>query len=133
MSMTTLPSQRAETTVEPTEQKRGGRWYRPNVDIVESAEELTVVADVPGAKGDDIDIHFENGSLTLHARVMPRQPADTDLLLQEYGVGDFQRTFQLGESIDANRISAEYRDGVLTLHLPKVEAAKPRKIEVRTA
>jgi HSP20 family protein len=54
-------------------------------------------------------------------------------LLQEYGVGDFYRTFKVSEQIDSTRISAEYHDGVLTIHLPKVEAAKPRKISVQSS
>jgi len=114
------------------ERTRSGRFFRPNVDILERADELLVLADVPGARGDGVDIHFDSGTLTIHAKVEPRQPPQTEYLLREYGVGDFYRTFEISEAVDASRISAEYADGVLTLHLPKAEAAKPRKIAVKT-
>jgi len=115
---------------EPT---RGAPYYRPVVDILETSDELRVVADIPGAKAEDIDVEFENGVLTIHAKVKPRQPEGTDYLLREYGVGDFHRAFQVSEQVDAARISAEYSEGVLVLHLPKAEEAKARKIEVRTS
>jgi len=118
--------------VRSAERTRGGRAYRPNVDIFETADELTVLADMPGVKGDEIDINFENGLLTIHGRVQDRQPAEQRYLLREYGIGDFYRTFQVGEAVDTDGISAEYKDGVLTLHLPKVEAVRPRRIEVKT-
>ena len=112
------------------EHTRNGVCFRPNVDIQERAEELLVVADVPGAKSDSIDLHFEDGMLTIHAKVPPRQDHDHRYLLREYGVGDYYRTFRVSEAVDATKITAEYADGVLTLHLPKAEAVKPRKIQV---
>jgi HSP20 family protein len=113
------------------EHTRSGMIYRPLVDIVERNEELTLLADVPGAAAGDVDVKFEDGQLTLHARVHPRYDESTKFLRAEYGVGDYQRTFQIGETIDAGKITAEYSDGVLTLHLPKTEAIKPRKIQVK--
>jgi HSP20 family protein len=109
---------------------RGGRYYLPNCDILEQNDELLVVADVPGAKSDQISVAFEDGNLTIHARVEPRQPDDQEYLLREYGFGDYYRTFSVSETIDASKITAECADGVLTLHLPKAEALKPRKIAV---
>lgn len=113
------------------EHTRTGRFYRPNVDILENADELLVYADMPGVKSDAIDIHFEDGELKIHGRVEPRFGERPNFLLSEYGVGDFYRTFRVSEQVDATGIRAEYRDGVLTLHLPKVAAAKPRKIKVQ--
>jgi len=115
------------------EHTRSGAYYRPNVDILENEDELIMVADVPGADGKSIDIHFEDGALSLLAKVSPRQREDVEYLVREYGIGDYYRTFQVSESIDASKISAEYADGVLTLHLPKTEAVKPRKINVKVA
>jgi len=113
-----------------TERTRAGLVFRPLVDIVEQAEELTIHADVPGASGEDVDLRFEDGLLTIHVKVPPRHE-ETQFLLQEYGVGDFYRTFEISEAIDPSKITAECGDGVLVLHLPKAEAIRPRRIEVK--
>ncbi|MBN2474816.1 MAG: Hsp20/alpha crystallin family protein [Pirellulales bacterium] len=128
---TTLTKPAAEEAA-AAEHTRSGRFYRPHVDILEQPDELLVMADVPGARGDRIDVKFEDGSLSIHAEVDPRQSDDREYLLREYGVGDFYRTFRVSEAVDAGKISAEYADGVLTLHLPKAEAVRPRKIAVKT-
>ncbi len=109
----------------------GGPRYVPHADIIEDDEKLVVVAELPGVEAKDVDVQFENGVLTIWGKAAPRQPEGTSFLLREYGVGDFYRSFCVSESIDAGRITAEYADGLLTLNLPKVEAAKPRKIEVK--
>jgi HSP20 family protein len=126
----TVMEKQPETQVAQAERTRSGRCYRPNVDIVERNDELILWADIPGASAGDIDVNFENGHLTIHAKVADRQPEGTHYLLREYGTGDFYRTFHVSEAIDANGITAEYSAGVLTLHLPKVEAVKPRRINV---
>lgn len=131
MDTGTAVEKHAEGEVTQHEPTRGGVRYRPAVDIVELPSELRVVADVPGASKDGIDINFEKGVLTIHAKVEPRSSGNFDYLLREYGVGDYHRVFTVSESIDASKISAEYADGILTLHLPKSAAAQPRKIEVR--
>lgn len=113
------------------EQTRGDKFFRPNVDILESAEELMLKAEMPGSASDRISITYENDVLTLHGKVLERQP-DVRYLLHEYGVGDFHRSFEINERIDPERICAEYADGVLTVHLPKAEAIRPKKIEVRS-
>jgi HSP20 family protein len=118
---------------ESAERTRTGRCYRPNVDILEQEDELLVLADVPGAKGDAIDVKFEDGTLEIHAPVEPRQCDQQACLLHEYGVGDYYRSFQISETIDAGKITAQYANGVLTLHLPMAEAVKPRKIAVASA
>ena len=125
----TKPAADEAAKVEPT---RSGCFFRPNVDILENDDELVLLVDVPGAKPDEIDVKFEDGVLTVHAQVEPRQDGDAKYLLHEYGVGDYCRTFRVGEAVDADKIKADYADGVLTLHLPKAEAIKPRKISVRT-
>ncbi|MCS7167554.1 MAG: Hsp20/alpha crystallin family protein [Gemmatales bacterium] len=106
--------------------------YSPRVDVVETADELTLYADLPGVRPEDVDIRFENGELTIHGKVTPR-PTTGEFLLQEYGVGDFYRTFTISEEIDSDKITAELKQGVLILHLPKREAVKPKRITVKTA
>ncbi|MFQ5429298.1 MAG: Hsp20/alpha crystallin family protein [Phycisphaerae bacterium] len=130
--MVSTAIERRDTTVREGEPLRGSRSYRPNVDIVEKADELMLIADVPGARAEDIDVQFEGGTLKIQARV-PEREQGREYLIQEYGVGEFHRTFDVSEQIDAERITAEVKQGVLTLHLPKAEAAKPRKIEVNPA
>jgi HSP20 family molecular chaperone IbpA len=126
----TINHEHQTAEVPAPEHTHSGPYYRPNVDIYELADQLVVQADVPGAKKNEIDIQFEDGALTIRAKVPSRQESQGAYLRQEYGVGDFYRTFRVSEQIDASRISAEYAAGVLTLHLPKIEAVKPRKIKV---
>jgi HSP20 family protein len=107
-----------------------GLAYTPRVDVFETEMELLLFADLPGVKPEDVEMRFENGELILHGRCLPRQTG-TDYLLQEYGVGDFYRAFAIAETIDGNKISAELKQGVLTVHLPKAEAVRPRRITVK--
>ena len=130
MATDTSVNQSEPQTAKPT---RGGRVYQPHVDILETAEELTLIADVPGVKNDAIDIDFEEGVLTIQGKVEPRYGGNVGLLLNEYGVGDFHRTFRVSEKINFGRIHAECNDGVLVVHLPKAESVKPRKIAVKVA
>ncbi len=133
--MTTATMEKREGTQARPESTRAGCIYSPNVDIRENRDELLLMVDVPGAKPENVDIHYENGELALHIRIEPRNHKDdaARFLMQEYGVGDFYRSFRLGESIDSSKIHAEVKDGVLTIHLPKIEAIKPRKITVKSA
>jgi HSP20 family protein len=119
---------RAEATT--PEQTRGGPYFVPRVDIFETDRELTVYAEVPGARPEDVDLRFERGELILHAKVPPRHQGHS-FLLSEYEVGDFFRAFTIHESIDSSKISAEFRNGVLIIHLPKMAEAQPRQIAVR--
>jgi HSP20 family protein len=100
------------------------------VDIYETAKELTLVADIPGVRPEDVDLRYENGELLLHGRIQPHAQTGTRLL-NEYEVGDFYRAFSIHESIDSGKINAECKNGVLTVHLPKVEAAQPKQISVK--
>jgi HSP20 family protein len=120
---------RSEARAEAT---RGGVFFTPRVDIVETDAELTLFAEVPGVAPEDVDLHYEKGELVLHGRVKPG-PTRQRMLLQEYEQGDFYRAFTINESIDAGRISAECKNGLLTVHLPKVESVRPRQITVRSA
>ncbi len=118
------------TEVSQTEEARSGVWYRPNVDILETADELMVVADVPGSTPEGIDVHFEDGTLTIHAPVA-RRHEDGDFFVREYGVGDYYRTFQVNELVDAEKIAAEYADGVLSVRLKKTPTAASQRIDVK--
>lgn len=127
----------AETTLNQTapaqtsaERTRQTPLFQPRFDITENENELTLRGDLPGVKQDDLDIRYENEHLIIHGRVAPRNDG-LQVVRQEYGIGDFQRTFVIGESINADGINAEIHNGVLAVHLPKAEAAKPKRIAVK--
>jgi HSP20 family protein len=107
-----------------------GLCYTPRVDIMETEEESLLLADLPGVKPEDVDVRFDNGELIIDGRCAPRHEG-ANYLLSEYGVGDFYRAFSICEHVDWLKISAELKDGVLTVHLPKAETAKPKKIAVK--
>jgi HSP20 family protein len=100
------------------------------VDIFENDKELTVYADMPGVRSEDVDLRYENGELVLHGRFRPHERKGS-FLLREYEEGDYYRVFQIHESIDSTKIEASCKNGVLTIRLPKVAAARPRQIAVR--
>jgi HSP20 family molecular chaperone IbpA len=108
---------------------RGGVYFTPRVDIYETDKELTLYADLPGVRSDDVELRYENGELMLHGRVQPRE-RQANVLLAEYEEGDFYRVFQISETIDPSAITAEFKNGVLLVHLPKAEQARPRQIKV---
>lgn len=120
---------RSEARAEAT---RGGVFFTPRVDIVESDGELTLFAEVPGVRPEDVDLRYEKGELVLHGRVKPCGSPQA-MLLQEYEEGHFYRAFSISESIDASRISAECKNGLLIVHLPKVASVRPRQITVQSA
>src|SRR5262245_1613630 len=98
MSAETTSHERPETSDQ--ERTRGGTCFRPDVDIYELDNELVVLADMPGTKADQIDVQFEDGSLTIHGRVAKRRENQGPLARREYGVGDFFRAFRVSEHID---------------------------------
>ena len=95
-----------DTEVTPRERTRNRRTYRPNVDIIEKSDELLLIADMPGTTTENIDVRFENGEMTIFGKVPERQKEEVRYVSQEYGVGDYLRTFQVSEAIDAEKISA---------------------------
>ena len=103
---------------------------RPRVDILETEHALVLLADLPGVKPSDVDVRFENGELTIHGRRVPSH-AGKRRPLWEYEPAHYHRAFRLTEDVAADQIEAELKNGVLTVRLPKAEAAKPRRIAVR--
>jgi HSP20 family protein len=93
----------------------------PRVDVLETENEYLVLADLPGVTPADIDIRFEKGELSVHGR----RPA-----FRDYGPTAYHRSFAVAETVASDKITAELKSGVLTIHLPKVEAVKPKRITV---
>jgi HSP20 family molecular chaperone IbpA len=122
---------REHAEVATAERTKGGPTFAPRIDIWETEDELLLYADMPGVTAENLDIEFENRELRIHGRVTPRHE-NVNFVYGEYGIGDFFRTFSIGETIDPEKISAELKNGVLTLHLPKTDAVKPRQIKVQS-
>jgi HSP20 family protein len=108
------------------------RAFMPNADIFETEAALTVVLEMPGVHRDNIDISVESGMLTVEGKLDLGKYEGLQPLYSEYNVGPYRRSFRVPSRIDQGKISAEMRDGVITLVLPKAEETKPRKIEVRS-
>lgn len=114
------------------EQTKPGMVFTPSVDIFETDRELTLLADLPGVTAENLNIDLRENTLTLTGEVEPYEKANEEDILIEYEIGKYYRQFSLSSLIDQSQIDAKLTDGVLRLSLPKVEEAKPRKIEVRT-
>jgi HSP20 family protein len=106
------------------------RTFVPATDIFETEEALTMVMEMPGTDKSDLDISVEDGVLHVEGRVNFDKYQGLQPLYTEYNIGHYRRSFSLSNKIDQNKISAEMKDGVLTLMLPKAEEAKPRRIAV---
>ena len=128
--MSSADTKKSQPEAAGAERMRGGVTYNPRVDIQETADELLLRADLPGVAPEDLNIHYENKELTIEGKVRPRQTG-VQFLYTEYGIGDFCRVFTIGEIINAEKIAAEMKNGVLTVHLPKTDALKPRRIQVK--
>lgn len=129
-------SKELQTTTEKRElapeQTRPGPVFSPAVDIFETPDALTLLADMPGVEPKNLKIDLRENVLTLSATVEPlRKPGEEDVW-REYETGGYFRQFTLSERIDQSKIEANLNDGVLRLHLPKVEAMKPRQITVKS-
>ena len=100
------------------------------VDIYENEDEILLHVDMPGVEKDNIKVNIDNGTLALSAvRQFETRGVAT---WEEFGDVEYKRSFSVPQTIDVSKVDAELKDGVLRLHLPKSEAAKPRQIEIKT-
>ncbi len=106
--------------------------FVPAVDIYESENALTLVADMPGVPIESVDIDLDSDQLTMRGTI-PTQEEKGKVIFREYTAGDYYRQFTLSSDIDREEIQASMKDGVLKLVLPKAEAAKPRKITIQSS
>lgn len=121
----------SESQVARNGRSESPRTFLPSCDVIEKESELLLLADIPGARAEDIEVSFERGLLTIHATGNPTREDGRKYLHREYGIGDYHRSFQIGDEIDAGRIEADFKCGVLTLRLPKSDDVLPRKIAVK--
>ncbi len=104
--------------------------FVPPVDIYETNDALVLLADMPGVSNDGVEIHLEDSELTIRGKVA-NEPSGLSPIYTEYRSGDYYRSFTLSNVIDQDKIEASMKNGVLKVILPKAEAARPRKIEVK--
>jgi len=106
------------------------RRFQPVSDIFETPDALKVILEMPGVAKDSVEVRVENDVLTIDGQIDFSKYEGLSPVYTEYNVGHYTRSFQLSNTIDQDRISADLRDGVIALVLPKAEKAKPRKINV---
>jgi HSP20 family protein len=107
--------------------------HTPLIDIHDGPEGLVLEADLPGVSEGQLSIQLEDNVLSLQARVDAPAPDDARVLHEEYRPGNFYRSFILSDEVERSKISAELKNGVLKLTLPKAERAKTRRIEIKTS
>jgi HSP20 family protein len=106
----------------------------PTVDISETEAEYAIQVELPGVKKEDVRVTLENGILTIRGERQQRQSEEGRKFHRiEASYGRFVRSFTLPDTVEAGNVRAEYADGILNLHLPKSEKAKPRQIDVKIA
>jgi len=119
-----------KTEKEMVEQSRPIPTVAPLVDIYENDDEILLHADMPGVEKDKIAVNVDNGTLTITGvRELETKGVAT---WEEFGNVEYRRNFSVPQTIDVEKVNAELKDGVLRLHLPKSEAAKPKQIEIKT-
>lgn len=126
MKETTIPVKTQSKHVPDT--RDGSKTLRPPVDIFETAEGLTVIADLPGVQKEDVQIQVENDILTIKA--VAKSNLNADINYREFELYPYFRQFQLSDKTDQEKIKAEMKNGVLIIHLPKKEEAKPKQIPI---
>jgi HSP20 family protein len=110
---------------------RTARTFTPRVDVRELEKEFVLRAELPGLSKDDVKLAIENRVLTISGeKKYERKEADHNVHIQETAYGEFSRSFNLGDGIDETKIKADYKDGILTVTLPKSEKAVARQIEI---
>ena len=110
---------------------QANRPWSPAVDILETQDAVTLKADIPDVKTEDIDIRVENGTMTLRGhRKFEKDESVQGYHRIERSYGEFVRSFAVPSTVETDKVGAEYKNGVLTITLPKKETAKPRQVKV---
>jgi HSP20 family protein len=108
-----------------------GRFYVPYTDVYETEEALTVVMEMPGVDRKDVEIELKDDVLRVEGKIDLSKYGGMEPVYTEYNVGHFTRSFSLSDKVDQERIGAQLEDGVLTLTLPKIAEARPRRIALK--
>jgi len=130
MADTSLTENTETKSVQAREEMRSNeRYLKPAVNIVETEEGLMLTADVPGATKESLEISVDKGILTISAPVSRTVPGTP--VYREFELATYYRQFAIPETLDNSKARAELSNGILTLRIPKMEAAKPRKIDIQ--
>lgn len=109
------------------------RAMLPRVDVLEDDAGITLLADLPGVSKEQLDLKVEGDTLTIEGQVTPQTPDKLEPVYAEVRVPRYRRSFTLSRELDAGRIEASLKNGVLNLRIPKQEHAQPRRISVQVA
>ena len=129
MTEKTIPAKLDKTDLQNTREEN--RFQSPAVDIYEREDDLIVVCDLPGVAKEGVSVDVDNNTLTIKGSTIEREEDISKEIHREYILEDYYRQFKLSEQVDQAKISAELKNGVLTITLPKAEKAKPRKIDIK--
>jgi HSP20 family protein len=124
-------SEKREVDTSIHQELRSGNWFIPATDVYETPEEVMLIMDMPGVCFDCAHLNIVEDELIITGHVTHGEDDDDYVLYREYDVGHYHRHFGLPEMIDIDKIEARMADGVLTVTMPKVEQAKPRRIPIK--
>jgi len=132
MAANSLTERNDEGHVQTREETRSNeRYIRPAVNIIETEAGLVLTADLPGSSKESLDVNVEKGILTISAPARHTAPGTS--AYREFELATYYRQFTIPESLDHEKASADYVNGILTLRIPKAEVAKPKRIAVQTS
>lgn len=117
--------------VEKTTEARPEATLLPAVNVVEDANGITLTADLPGVPKDKLSLEVDADTLTIEGELSFEMPSGMESLHAEVSLPRYRRVFTLSKELDTEKVSAEFAHGVLTLRIPKVEHAQPRRIEIK--
>lgn len=129
--MSTVLSETAANKETSNTNNSCGKVYFPRADIFESQDKIVVITDMPGVSEKNVDITLENNVLTINGYLEQRKFEGYNLAFAEYEKGDYKRAFTLSNTIDREGIEAAFKNGVLTLTLPKSKSSQAKKITVK--
>jgi HSP20 family protein len=110
--------------------RTSGSGAFPLINVFNDGEDFVVVAELPGVKKEDLDIQVRGDTLRIQGKKTIAYDDSASVHRRERATGQFDRTLTLPDDVDAAKVSADYRDGVLTLRLPRAESAKPRSVAI---
>lgn len=126
-------NQETADITKPADSARNEAALLPPVDVIEDANGITLYADLPGVPKDKLTLHVEGGNLSIEGELALDMPEGMDATHAEVSLPRYRRVFTLSKELDADKVSAEFNQGVLKLRIPKVAHLQPRKVEIRVA